>query len=353
MPERAAKALPPDERQGIYGEQNGLIYFYQASQHRRIRPAAGDFPAAFSPFFARQPFDLGRDGPRPGLCCCGTHRDRRARRKCSRKYAAAPMSEVSALACTAGGVLYVGTLHSGALPPRRTRCGGCIPADGFEDQQPVRGQPRRLWVCTRSEGLYRLDAGGGVRRFVHDPRHPEGLADNYVRCICEDDEGRLWIGMMVSGWTATTPRRTASTTSDVRTTRFTACATSRWSASCATAGVRSGSGRSIRESLFPSPRSALFRVVPIEGGDTTWTIVADVTARPPRRRLGRDLGQGLYFYDRTRRRGFFFNMATAASRATTSRASATTTPDATRGRSWGCSGRRLRPRHPFQGVSNG
>ena len=75
--------LPPDERQGHLRRAERTDLFLPASQHRRIRPAAGDFPAALHRFFARQPFDLGRDGPwRPGLCRCrGPHRDRRARRE--------------------------------------------------------------------------------------------------------------------------------------------------------------------------------------------------------------------------------------------------------------------------------
>ena len=56
------------------------------------------------------------------------------------------------------------------------------------------------------------------------------------------------------------------------------------------------------------PHEALFRVVPIEGGDTTWTIVADVTLDRRGDVWAGTSDKGLYFYDRTRRRGRFFNM---------------------------------------------
>lgn len=56
------------------------------------------------------------------------------------------------------------------------------------------------------------------------------------------------------------------------------------------------------------PHEALFRVVPIEGEDTTWTIVADVTLDRRGDVWAGTSDKGLYFYDRTRRRGRFFNM---------------------------------------------
>ena len=53
-----------------------------------------------------------------------------------------------------------------------------------------------LWVCTRSEGLLRIGHDGGTVRFGHEQGKESGLMDNYVRCICEDGYGRMWIGTM-------------------------------------------------------------------------------------------------------------------------------------------------------------
>ena len=106
------------------------------------------------------------------------------------------MSEVSALVRLSSGELYAGTLYSGLyriLGPGEAECvlrTGSKIISLFEDSR------QNLWICTRSEGLYRLDTEGELRRFAHDPNNRSTLADNYVRCICEDNDGRLWIGMM-------------------------------------------------------------------------------------------------------------------------------------------------------------
>ncbi|MGH7943327.1 MAG: two-component regulator propeller domain-containing protein [Limisphaerales bacterium] len=60
-----------------------------------------------------------------------------------------------------------------------------------------------LAVGTLDQGLYLIFPG---RRIVHFDRS-NGFPDNWVRCLCEDREGTLWVGMGSSGLLALRPSR--------------------------------------------------------------------------------------------------------------------------------------------------
>jgi len=53
---------------------------------------------------------------------------------------------------------------------------------------------KNIWICTRNNGLYRIDFSGAVRNFVHVNNDYESIPDNLVRTIIEDDLGEFWIG---------------------------------------------------------------------------------------------------------------------------------------------------------------
>jgi len=312
---------PPDSNsiyqplnvRGIYGEQAGKIYFYQS---RNIIE-----------------YDLRKETFLP-LISDSLLNGRQVSAVCVRDgwiYAAAgdrvikagpdgrrielllpPMSEVSAIASLSSGALYVGTLHSGLYRignrdsvERVIETGSKISAL-FEDSKG------NLWVCTRSEGLCRIDPEGGIERFVHNPRDAASIADNYVRCICEDNDGRLWIGMMF-GLDCYDPRsdafyhfgRSDNPHYGMRNLTVECIMKDRrgaiWFGSFYT-GV----------SYF-NPDKAPFRIVPFEGADdTTWTIVADMTLDKRGNLWVGTSDKGLYFYDRTRRAGRFFDMNNSA-----------------------------------------
>ncbi len=54
---------------------------------------------------------------------------------------------------------------------------------------------RNIWACTRFSGLYKIDFGGNIVCYQHNPANPESIPDNFVRTICEDDFGNYWIGL--------------------------------------------------------------------------------------------------------------------------------------------------------------
>lgn len=53
---------------------------------------------------------------------------------------------------------------------------------------------KNLWLCTNNKGLIKLSLNRGVTFFRHDPGNKKSIVNDYVRAICEDDLGYLWIG---------------------------------------------------------------------------------------------------------------------------------------------------------------
>jgi signal transduction histidine kinase/ligand-binding sensor domain-containing protein len=58
----------------------------------------------------------------------------------------------------------------------------------------------RIWVGTRSGGLAALDPQTGrARRYVPDPAEPSSIGHHYVTSLLEDARGRLWVGTAGGG----------------------------------------------------------------------------------------------------------------------------------------------------------
>lgn len=308
LPQDTAALFQPLNVRGIYGEQQGRIWFYQSRDIIEYDLRC----ETFHPLFSGGELD-GRQISAVcvrGGCVYAAAGDRVLKAGPAgerEQLLLPPMSEVSAIASLSTGELYVGTLHSGLYRVGGHDTAECVLPTSSKIISLMEDSRGNLWICTRSEGLYRLDRAGRLRQFVHDPHDGASLADNYVRCICEDDDGRLWIGMMF-GLDCYDPQsdafyhfgRSDNPLYGMRNLTVECIMKDRrgaiWFGSFYT-GV----------SYF-DPREALFRVIPVEGEDTTWTIVADVTLDKRGNLWAGTSDKGLYFYDRARRTGRFFNM---------------------------------------------
>ena len=55
--------------------------------------------------------------------------------------------------------------------------------------------PTRLWVATEGKGLYRINPKTGeTLNYTSIPGNPGSLIDDYVRSLCLDASGQLWVG---------------------------------------------------------------------------------------------------------------------------------------------------------------
>lgn len=53
---------------------------------------------------------------------------------------------------------------------------------------------RNLWISTRMNGLYRKDTDDNFEHFHNDVSQKEGISNNQVRQVMEDNGGAIWIG---------------------------------------------------------------------------------------------------------------------------------------------------------------
>ena len=67
------------------------------------------------------------------------------------------------------------------------------------DEKPILAileqSPTRLWVATEGSGLYLLNPlTGELRHYLSTPGSSTSLRSNYIRSLCFDPDGRLWVG---------------------------------------------------------------------------------------------------------------------------------------------------------------
>jgi signal transduction histidine kinase/ligand-binding sensor domain-containing protein/DNA-binding response OmpR family regulator len=89
--------------------------------------------------------------------------------------------------------IILGTISSGIYiidqnKKMRQILNGCSQvSDIFEDSK------KNIWVGTWQNGLYKIDRAGNIFNYLPDSQKP-GVSSNFVRAICEDSNGSLWIG---------------------------------------------------------------------------------------------------------------------------------------------------------------
>ncbi len=103
--------------------------------------------------------------------------------------------QITALLPTSNGRLYIGTVASGIYrADRKANIAQILDHCGrishlYEDSR------KNIWVSSWDEGLYRIGTDGKITNFRKNKDNPaKGLSSDFVRVVCEDNEGDLWIG---------------------------------------------------------------------------------------------------------------------------------------------------------------
>ena len=120
-----------------------------------------------------------------------------------------PNKEVRAICFTHDGRLWVGDADSHLMVyDGQMQLQGYLNAQGGIQSQETKLAERiyclyedsrqRLWIGTRGEGLYLLDAHG-MRRFTHDDGNPYSLSCDHIFDVDEDERGNIWIASYGQG----------------------------------------------------------------------------------------------------------------------------------------------------------
>ncbi len=128
--------------------------------------------------------------------------------------------ETRALCATHDGRLWTGdgnghvmlfTPHLSPLTSRlfNPKVTGYLNSQGNIVQQPVKMSNRvyamledrrhRLWIGTKGDGLYLLEAPGRLRHFMPDPNNPYSISDSNVYALDQDRQGNIWVGTYGTG----------------------------------------------------------------------------------------------------------------------------------------------------------
>ena len=106
------------------------------------------------------------------------------------------------------GALWVGTSGGGlnrldlatgplrALPPRRERRGSLANDDVRALLQDADG---RLWVGTGDGSTCSTPSAGTFTHYRQDPRDPRSLSDDHVLALAQDRGGVIWVGTRMGG----------------------------------------------------------------------------------------------------------------------------------------------------------
>ncbi|MDR2131034.1 MAG: response regulator [Odoribacteraceae bacterium] len=297
--------LPRQQVKSILGERAGRIFLCQTTNIIVHDLRSGTFSPLFpDSLLAHQTISSAclRDGV---LFAAAYRRVLRHEHDKSSVLALLPdIGEITAIAATSAGTLYLGTINRGLyrLDDSLTRV---IPT-GSKISALAEDSQGNLWVTTRSEGIFVIDPCGHIRQYKHRPDDPRSLVDNYVRCVLEDDDGLLWFGTMY-GLDCHDPatgefHHFGKSDEPLHSLRS-------LTVECI---MKDAHGTIWLGSYYTgisyfNTRPTRFNSIPIISDNSTWTIIADITLDKRGNLWAATSDKGLYFYDRTTGRGHFYN----------------------------------------------
>lgn len=104
-------------------------------------------------------------------------------------------AQITAILPVSGNRLLVGTIASGVFSidqnknVKRVLPGCSRVASIFEDSE------KNAWISTWENGLYKITANNTIVNYRQNLKDPsKGLSSDFVRTVCEDDNGNIWIG---------------------------------------------------------------------------------------------------------------------------------------------------------------
>lgn len=91
--------------------------------------------------------------------------------------------------------IIVGTLSSGTYKVNSLGVSKLIIPNKSRVSSLFEDSNKNIWIGTWDEGLFRLGADGDIMNFKEENiDNTGGISSNFVRAVCEDDNGDIWIG---------------------------------------------------------------------------------------------------------------------------------------------------------------
>lgn len=104
-------------------------------------------------------------------------------------------SQIEKILQTADQRIIVGTLSSGVFVIDQNRKIRSLLTDCSQVSNLFEDSKKNIWISTWEKGLFKVDRSGNTINYTHDPQKTESsISSNFVRVVCEDNNGSLWIG---------------------------------------------------------------------------------------------------------------------------------------------------------------
>lgn len=101
---------------------------------------------------------------------------------------------IRALCETSDQRLIVGTLSSGVWMINQKKEVHQLLKDCSTVSSIFEDLNRNIWIGTWKQGLFRINPNGEIRNYQYNPANKQGISSDFVRAICQDNQGTLWIG---------------------------------------------------------------------------------------------------------------------------------------------------------------
>lgn len=102
---------------------------------------------------------------------------------------------ITSILPASNGHLYIGTVASGIYRVDRKANSTQILDDCGRISHLYEDTQKNIWVSSWDEGLYCIGPDEKITNYRQNRDYPaNGLSSNFVRVVCEDNEGDLWIG---------------------------------------------------------------------------------------------------------------------------------------------------------------
>lgn len=91
--------------------------------------------------------------------------------------------------------IFIGTLSSGVFIIDQNKKNRSILSNCSQVSHLYEDSQQNIWVSTWEKGLFKIERNGQVINYTHNPLNPGmSISTNFVRVVCEDNDGTLWIG---------------------------------------------------------------------------------------------------------------------------------------------------------------